>query len=518
MSRRSRLSTPCLAFFLLLLAVPSVSAQRAVLPPGSTTNAVPKAADSIITTDMGILTPVQLAQSLLGPGVTISNVVYSGAPLSAGTFSGGAAPIGFPFGIILSSGDISSVPGPNTSDSTSTDTLTGGDPQLTLMSGFPTFNATSLEFDFTAPASSQVSFQYVFSSEEYNEWVWTTYNDIFAFFLNGQNIALLPDTTPVSINTVNCDNPYNPALGQNCALFINNSCVDLPAGAFPCPGVVDTEMDGLTVVLTASGPLLPGTNHIRLAIADAGDPVYDSNVFIRAGSFSGGAPGPYFDYPSPCGHTLHATVGIPFSYTVVAKAATGLPANAVTLTSSAIPAGATHTPGLPLAATGQNATATTQFDWIPQLSDVGNHQVDYLATDQLSQSTPCSVTIIVQEAVVTTGQDYLVVGVAPTNVLISGGNGRVLLATLDLIIPVTPETIPEILIPPFLFGYHLYAQFGRYDPTSHPSDPFRMSNGVDITFGVGWVSYGPTLMGITAIMENPPLIFEETSLDYEMQE
>jgi hypothetical protein len=277
-------------------------------------------------------------------------------------------------------------------------------------------------------------------------------------------------------------------------------------------------MDGLTVVLTAAGPLLPGTNHIRLAIADAGDPVYDSNVFIRAGSFSGTGPGPFFDYPSPCGHTLHATVGVPFGYTVVAKSATGLPTDAVTLTSSAIPAGATHTPGLPLTATGQNATATTQFSWTPLLSDVGNHQVDYLATDQLNQSTACGVTIVVQVAVVTTGQDYLVIGVAPTNVLISGGNGRVLLATLDLIIPVTPETIPEVLIPPFLYGYHLYAQFGRYDPTSHQSDPFLMSNGVDITFGVGWSSYGPTNMGITATMEDPPLIFEETSLHYEVNE
>jgi hypothetical protein len=29
-------------------------------------------------------------------------------------------------------------------------------------------------------------------------------------------------------------------------------------------------------------------NHMRLAIADAGDPAYDSNVFLRAGSLEAG--------------------------------------------------------------------------------------------------------------------------------------------------------------------------------------------------------------------------------------
>lgn len=49
-------------------------------------------------------------------------------------------------------------------------------------------------------------------------------------------------------------------------------------------------MDGLTVVLTATGALSPGTNHIKLAIADAGDYILDSDVFIKAESFVSAAP------------------------------------------------------------------------------------------------------------------------------------------------------------------------------------------------------------------------------------
>ena len=49
-------------------------------------------------------------------------------------------------------------------------------------------------------------------------------------------------------------------------------------------------MNGLTTVLTATASIVPGeTYHIKLAICDVGDPYYDSNVFIKAGSFTAAA-------------------------------------------------------------------------------------------------------------------------------------------------------------------------------------------------------------------------------------
>lgn len=231
-----------------------------------------------------------LANTMLGDGVTISNVTYTGAPAAAGIFTDGNSSIGFDSGIILSSGDIANVIGPNVDDGITTDNGQAGDTDLnTLIPGFTTNDAAVLEFDFSVdpvPGGSlepvTVSFQYVFASDEYNEFVNSKYNDVFGFFVNGNNIALVPGTTiPVSINNVNSENPYNPASTFPTAVYYVNN--DLDDGG----GSIDTEMDGLTVVLNAEVSVVPGeTNHMKLAIADAGDYILDSNVFIKAGSFT----------------------------------------------------------------------------------------------------------------------------------------------------------------------------------------------------------------------------------------
>lgn len=285
----------------MVLAGPAPSAHAA--PPGRPTinpgcnnrdTTTPRALLALGTQNLNSgLTPTDLVTALVGPGVAVSNVTFTGANVAAGTFNGGATIVGFANGIILSSGDISLVPGPNTQDFTSAVNAGFGDAALDgLIPGYTTFDACVLEFDFTCTGTQVIQFQYVFTSEEYNEWVNSPFNDVFGFFLNGVNIALIPGSvaTPVSINNLNCGNPFNPPTGSFCNLFINNRCEDLPPGAFPCPGVRDTEMDGLTVILTATGTLNPGVNHIKLAIADAGDQVLDSNVFIQGQSFACGVP------------------------------------------------------------------------------------------------------------------------------------------------------------------------------------------------------------------------------------
>jgi Thrombospondin type 3 repeat len=220
-----------------------------------------------------------LVAKLLGDNIEISNISVNGSNVSAGTFSGGADIIGFDEGIVLSSGDIAKVSGPNYSDSTSVVNYLAGDGELNgLIPGYSTYDATVLEFDFKAP-NDVISFQYVFSSEEYNEWVNTSFNDVFGFFLDGVNIAKLPGTDiTVSINNVNNGNPYGTNVSHP-EYFLNN---DLSDGG----GQIDTEMDGITVVLSAQAMVTPGqVHHIKLAIADAGDRVYDSNVFLKAQSF-----------------------------------------------------------------------------------------------------------------------------------------------------------------------------------------------------------------------------------------
>ncbi len=242
------------------------------------------AADTLVISDLtGGLTAQQLASSLVsGLGVTISNVTYTGDPVSAGTFSGGSNIIGIDSGVILGSGRVKDAVGPNTSDSRGSSTSGASDASLNaLVPGGTTEDAAILEFDFV-PQGDTLSFQYVFSSDEYNEFVGTGFNDVFGFFVNGDNVALIPGTnTPVAINNVNNGNPSNGTPPKNPQFYRNN---DRASGA-----PINTEMDGLTIVLSVQARVNPGvTNHIKLAIADVGDSSYDSNVFIKAVSFTSG--------------------------------------------------------------------------------------------------------------------------------------------------------------------------------------------------------------------------------------
>ena len=165
-----------------------------------------------------------------------------------------------------------------------------GDGDLNVLAGegAETEDAAMLEFTFV-PAETTVTFRYAFASDEYNEFVYQGFNDAFGFFVNGQNCATVPDpanpeaTLPVSIDTVNGGNPDLPEQdASNPELYRNN---DLDDGG----GTINTELDGLTFVLTCTATVNPGAeNQAKLAIADVGDGGWDSAVFLEGGSFSSG--------------------------------------------------------------------------------------------------------------------------------------------------------------------------------------------------------------------------------------
>src|SRR5262245_66595143 len=76
------------------------------------------------------LTPIDLVNRLLGPGIVVSNVTYRGASSAAGAFTDGFDAVGFGSGIVLSSGRARAAEGPNSSDGTSTIFGTAGDADL----------------------------------------------------------------------------------------------------------------------------------------------------------------------------------------------------------------------------------------------------------------------------------------------------------------------------------------------------------------------------------------------------
>jgi hypothetical protein len=244
------------------------------------------------------LTAADVAAAVTGPGATISNVRITGSSLSIGTFSEGG--LGIASGIILSSGNVATAIGPNNQAGAGEDVGTPGDGQLnTIVSPNTTHDAAILEFDVVT-TTPVFTISYVFGSEEYREYVDKEFNDVFAFYVDGANIALTPGSNnPVTIDTINHL--------RNTSLYRDNETG------------TNTQLDGFTVPLLAVAFVEPHvTHHIKIAIADAGDSILDSAVFIEQGGVSGTtAPiliPPVSSLAATVGETLNVPIPIYFVF------------------------------------------------------------------------------------------------------------------------------------------------------------------------------------------------------------
>lgn len=249
-----------------------------------------------ISVDAQTYSPQELIENILIDSDCITNVNvvnfvggnFSNGDSSFGYFEGNNS--GFPFerGIVLSTGRLSNVPGPN--NSLSDDDAPGwlGDDELEFyLEEDNTFNATIIEFEFEAVAS-QISFRYLFASEEYQENNTNTcrFSDLFAFLIrpiNDQlytNIAVVPGTDiPIKVTNVLPEIPGGcPA--QNEFYFDTFNGVDAPI-----------NFNGQTKVLTATADIIPNeTYRVKLVIADHINYRFDSAVFLEGGSFQLSTP------------------------------------------------------------------------------------------------------------------------------------------------------------------------------------------------------------------------------------
>ncbi len=235
----------------------------------------------------------QLVQNVLlnnSGCATSSNATVTGDNFSSGeqsygkfTYSGTDFP--FSSGVVLSTSRAHRTAGPNIDlvSEGSTSWLGDSDLEQALTIG-GTINATSLEFDFT-PLTSQISFDYIFASEEYHDAAPCTYSDGFAFLLKVagsttpyQNLALIPNTTiPVKVTSVHPDIPGS-CVAENETYF----------GSYNGP-TSPINLNGQTVKMTAKSNVIPNvTYHIKLVIADEQNYKYDSAIFLGGGSFNVG--------------------------------------------------------------------------------------------------------------------------------------------------------------------------------------------------------------------------------------
>ncbi|WP_170228821.1 choice-of-anchor L domain-containing protein [Polyangium fumosum] len=205
--------------------------------------------------------PDALATALLSStsAITITSVVYSGAAAAAGTYTEG--PQGIADGALFTTGSAESALPPSDSPSTSTNNNLGGDALCNaLIPGFTSFDATKLTITFDlAPNFDGISFQSIFGSEEYPEFVGSNFNDVYGVYLNGTQIAFDASGDPITIN-----GPF----------FSSGAVIVEPA--------TGTEYDGSTELLTTQAPLAGGStgNVLEIVICDAGDQILDSGVFL----------------------------------------------------------------------------------------------------------------------------------------------------------------------------------------------------------------------------------------------
>ena len=216
---------------------------------------------------------MQMANAIFGNGVTVVGASYTGPANSSAIYSNGQLSLGVTpsnTGVILSTGNVrdftQSSGDPNRATNTTTDTSgTNNNAAFNAVAGRATYDAVWMDVDFI-PTGNVMTINFVFSSEEYPEYVNSNYNDIIGVWINGQFVPITIGNGTTAINNI------NPITEPN--LFISNTGDQF-----------NTEMDGFTLTLKLTIPVNPGVvNTIRIGIADVGDAQYDSNLLIGADS------------------------------------------------------------------------------------------------------------------------------------------------------------------------------------------------------------------------------------------
>jgi hypothetical protein len=228
-----------------------------------------------------------LAQALLAAHSGISlidssiSLRLSGAGAVSLYDSAVGTPLGIGAGVLLTSGITPGTSNTSTwygADNSGTSGFINGDADIDAVVNtvFQTqsYDATTLKFDFSVsdPAATSISFDLVFGSDEYPEWV-DAFVDCGVVIVDGVNYALFNNDPlhPLSVISPNLAAGY----------FQDNGT-----------GIIPIEYDGVSGRLRIVAPLKAGlsTHTIKIGIADTGDHILDSGLFI-ANMSAGTTPG-----------------------------------------------------------------------------------------------------------------------------------------------------------------------------------------------------------------------------------
>jgi len=198
----------------------------------------------------------------LGDGMdptTAQSGIFDGVSITDG-----ATTVSLGSGVVLTSGT-ADIPDSNTSSSFTPFTPdTGSDAdlsQILLDAGAPstaTNDVNFIEFDFILDAGfNAISLDFIFGSDEFPD---QNVTDVLGVFIDGVNFAFFPDGSLVSFDE-----------GANEDNFLDNT-----------GGLFNIEYDGFSQMLSLVGLVDESLDihTIKIAIADTGDNIFDSGVFL----------------------------------------------------------------------------------------------------------------------------------------------------------------------------------------------------------------------------------------------
>lgn len=202
-----------------------------------------------------------LAKAVLGTtGLTLKSATYSGAAGASGIFTDGPQSIrnaavlttGRATDTISKAGEVENIDGVANGGSGSP-TLCGQ-----LANGAPSFDAAILTMEVElATGYDGFEAQFVFTTEEYPEWIGSEFNDAFGVYVDGKQVAFDDTGAPITVN-----GPF------------------FSSGTVITPPQSGSSYNGSTPLLRSGAPASPGTHKIEIAICDVSDRIYDSGVFI----------------------------------------------------------------------------------------------------------------------------------------------------------------------------------------------------------------------------------------------
>lgn len=307
-----------------------------------------------------VITPTATAGDLAGAIATdtfISGGAFaalppSGTPNAVSTTSLAGFPTAGSSYAILTSGDATLADDPNVAGNSGA-ALGGGN-----VRGNTDFDVTILRIDLTVPSGSNcLTFDFRFLSEEFPEFVGSSFNDAF--------IAEL-DTSTWTTSGSTISAPNNFAFDPSGDVISVNSSGQTSMSAANAAG---TTYDGATPLLSASTPITAGAHSLFLSIFDQGDAVLDSAAFVDnlvIGTVGPGGckSGATALSTSKTADSAASAPGATNGYTITVSNPT---ASAVTLNSisDALPAGFTYVAGSTTGATTANPTISGQtLTWL----------------------------------------------------------------------------------------------------------------------------------------------------------